>query len=136
MGNDNYNYSFRKKGSQVTTGEVVFPTETVTITDNSFANYTYSTNANHIVNTSRWGGGTQTDTYKIDWVIYGPNSDIPSINEMPLVDFPDLDFANVSFISARLYTEGDAYTDFTGRIFGDATITTFNPVEAWFSFQP
>jgi len=136
MGNDNYNYSFRKKGSQVTTGEVVFPTESVTITDNSFANYNYSTNVNHVVNTSRWGGGTQTDTYKIDWVIYGPNSDIPSINEMPLVDFPDLDFANVSFISAKLITEGDAYTNYTGRIFGDATITTFNPIEAWFSFQP
>ncbi len=136
MKDTNRYYNFSKKGSPVGTGEVVFPSATVTITNDMFATYAFTSTANQIINASRWGGGNPTDAYKIDWMIYGPTDETPVISEMPLVDFPDLDFANISFTSARVFTQGDAYNIYTGSIFGDGTATSLNPIQEWFDFKP
>ena len=136
MGNTNVNYNNSKKGGPVTTGEVVFPSATITINDNTFVAYDYTSTANQITNASRWGGGAQNDPYKIDWIIYGPTDENPLIGEMPLVDFPELDYANISFLSARMFTQGDTYDIYTARIFGDGTTSSFNPIEEWFDFKP
>lgn len=136
MEDTNRFYSYRKKGNAIAVGDVVFPSATVTINNDMFTTYDFTGTANQIINTSRWGGGAPTDSYKIDWTVYGPTGEIPSIGEMPLVDFPDLDFANISFTSARLFTQGDAYDIYTGSIFGDGMATSFNPVQEWFEFKP
>ncbi len=136
MGDDHYAYNYRKKGNPVATNDVVFPSATVIINDDMFSGYDFSSTANQMINASRWGGGTQTDSYKIDWIIYAPTDEIPVIGAMPLVDFPDLVFTNISFVTARFFTQGDAYDLYTGRIFGDATTTNFNSVEEWFDFIP
>lgn len=136
MRDNNHYYNYSKKGNPISASDVVFPTATVTITNELFTTYDFTSTANQIVNASRWGGGTPTDTYKIDWTIYGPTGEIPSIGEMPLQDFPDLDFANITFISSRLFTQGNAYDIYTGSIFGDGTTTSLNPVQEWFDFNP
>ncbi|WP_273567476.1 hypothetical protein [Maribacter halichondriae] len=136
MGNPNFSYNYSKKGSPIANGDVVFPTATVTLNDTMFTTYDFTSTASPITNASRWGGGMPTDSYKIDWIVYGPTDEIPSIGEMPLVDFPDLDFANISFISTRLFTQGDGYDIYTGSIFGDGTTTNYNPVQEWFEFKP
>jgi hypothetical protein len=135
MGNASYHYSYGKKGAPVSASEVNFPSATVTVSNNELPTYSFSSTANPLINGSRWGGGTQTDPYKIDWMVYGPTSQVPVISEMPLVDFPDLDFANISLFSSRMYTQGDNYDVHTGRIFGDGTATTFNPVQEWFDYK-
>ena len=135
MGNTNYVYNYGKKGAPVSANDVNFPSATVTVSNNIFPTYAFTSTANQLINGSRWGGGTQTDPYKIDWIVYGPTNQVPIINEMPLVDFPELDFANISLISSRMYTQGDAYDIHTGRIFGDGTATTFNPVQEWFDYK-
>jgi hypothetical protein len=135
MGNTNYWYNYEKKGAPVSANDVNFPSATVTVSNNMFPTYAFTSTANQLINGSRWGGGTQTDPYKIDWMVYGPASEVPVINQMPLVDFPELDFANVSLISSRMYTQGDNYDIHTGRIFGDGTATTFNPVQEWFDYK-
>lgn len=135
MNSSNIYYSFNKKGSPITTGEVAFPTATVTVTDDELPNYSFSTTANPLMNASRWSGGIATDPYSINWTVYGPTDESPQILEMPpVIDFPHLEFANITFSASRIFTQGDNYDIHTGRIFGDGTATTFNPIQEWFDY--
>lgn len=58
-----------------------------------------------------------------------PTDESTQILEMPpVIDFPHLDFANISFSASRMVTQGDNYDIYTGQFFGDGVATTFNPV--------
>lgn len=130
IGNDNYAYSFSKKGSPVTTADVNFSEIPVTYNNtSSIATYDYNTATSHIMNSSMWiGGGGISDTYSINWFVFAPNSETAKILEMPVTDFPELDFANISFNSTTLVTQGDDYDTYTGFQFGDGTATS-GPVQ-------
>jgi predicted thioredoxin/glutaredoxin len=43
--------------------------------------------------------------------------------------------SDILFISARLFTQGNAHIIYTGRVFADGTATSFNPVQEWFDFN-
>lgn len=97
MGDDDHSYINSKKGNAITTGEVVFPSPVATINNAIFPSYYFAGTANQIIHASKRKCGTQADPYKIDWTVNDPDNEVSIIMELPLVNFPALDFVNFSY---------------------------------------